>query len=474
MNNIAYPIRKSSFQKSDDLLGHSAQLIELPKVVKNNTTDGVVGLPTTSADGWRNDVQGVSPQAIEDGASEDRSDLSGRSADKVDLSEAPTPLIDGFRLSVRANEVLSPNYERIIREGFALISQRARTSFPKAHRRSPFRMLPVVQKHPPRLVVGVSVVMDGNGIAWIRQHIEPETKRRPPVALDGNTNIFQDQKLYSSARDLHHQQVKFLEEKINEANLWIQSAYSSVGLHEPLTHLSIYSLELAWHRLYPPSQVEGFLREVFKAARLSKGDTKIYMGNGVNCRVRDGFVLSIYRKQENLVRFEGRFNRDFFKKNQDWREVAEQPLPNQVDYLRGLCWEILSELMEPMPSHANLSPADALMQFNQVAKRSANEILRRLITGGGRLVTSARDPQYRSIARLKNDGILDMGLSKGELFLNQVFHPLLEAFSSSGFQDMTFNSNDGRSASADFFTSMDAEERPSLPLNGDSDSELQK
>lgn len=413
------------------------QLIELPDLVKFNTTDGVVGgQPTASSDGCPAPAGDTNSGADRSSIAGDRTDSLERSSDEVVMLEAPAPLIDAFKLSVHANSVLSGNYDRRIREGFALTSRRATTKFPKAHRRCAFRVVPVVRRLQPRPVVEVSVAMDGNGMVWLRERFEPASKRRPPIALDGNTNIFEDQAHYGRAESFYLEQLKFLEEQVTAANVILDAAYNAVGMRGPETYLFVYTLELAWHKLCAPSEAEQFLLEVFKAAR-TKWESKIILDSGVQCKIREGFVLSIYRKQSNLIRFEARLGFEFFRKDDEWATQKNSSLELQINHLRRRCWPFVKELMVPSPSPSDvLSPADALMQFDEIAKRSRMDILRRLIIGGGRITTSAKDPCYRGIMRLEKDGIFERGLSRGEFRLTRHFYALLKLFSPSSFHNM--------------------------------------
>lgn len=59
-----------------------------------------------------------------------------------------------------------------------------------------------------------------------------------------------------------------------------------------------------------------------------------------------------------------------------------------MNYLRQKGWSLIERLywLDSNPAH-ELSPADAFMQFQQVAKSKTQRILRRLISGGGRITT---------------------------------------------------------------------------------------
>lgn len=86
--------------------------------------------------------------------------------------------------------------------------------------------------------------------------------------------------------------------------------------------------------------------------------------NGVRCKVSPGLIPSVYRQDENLIRYEARFSEEFFKNNDEWISLSETSFEIKMNYLRQKGWSLIERLywLDSKPAH-ELSPADAFMQF---------------------------------------------------------------------------------------------------------------
>lgn len=411
--------------------------VEQSSFVKTMATGEVVATAATSSDCQR-DRRVTSVQDSEEVLrAEVGADGPGPVGPEPEsLGEAP--LVDACKFSVRVPGVIPLPTSLRLREALRNRGVQVMTAFPRARRGKAERTVAVVRPAGSDGQFLVECATDLNGIVWSRELHEESPRKNAPRALDNNTNIFRDKRMYSQSEELFVEQLAHLQTVVRRSSGTLISAFEQKGLSPPaLLSLFIRQIELAWHLIVSQATAGAELALIMKRGASLYGSS-VYIGSenhkvavkGVRFKPINELVLAVYLKEPDLIRLEVRWQDDYFKK---YRERHRSQL-DDARYLSDLIldlrrqgWSYVKPLIEVDTSSITLlSETDALAELSRVVGKYTAVFLIRLREGDGRLTVSSGDPLYRKVKSLLDEGILTAGAERGESFLASPYRSLLK------------------------------------------------
>jgi len=126
-----------------------------------------------------------------------------------------TVLLDAFKAQLKSDRNLS------MKEAMAVCARMKESGFqvgyPRGKRKGPFRMHIIANLIPGKWEYRPYIQIDANGMVWARETFDAETKAKPPVGTDGNTNFFVNRGLYLRSKEILSAQIAWLQAKTDEA-----------------------------------------------------------------------------------------------------------------------------------------------------------------------------------------------------------------------------------------------------------------
>jgi hypothetical protein len=277
-------------------------------------------------------------------------------------------------------------------------------------------------------------VIQGNGFRYLKDRLEPGAKS---YGQDKMTNYFHDSKLYLQSEQLLMRTILFLEGRIKNAEIILESVFQDFGSAPPQWKLSFY-LELAYDHYISSECAPCEMLQIYRRIGPMKKRTLYFEAKsdstealGIRYPISKHASAHIYRRPEGSIRYEERRRKESFKASfpslnrpEDLREIVMKTVPEwQAERLRVM--NIPVDRVNRLPS------STAHSKFIRVARGRSEELIKLLLAGEGRVRCLSNENRnlYKAILRLSEERILRKDIVvKGSWYLTPEYESIFYEF----------------------------------------------
>ena len=352
-----------------------------------------------------------------------------------------TPIIDrlqllatyGFMVSERsdANNSASKNYafRKRLKSNLKTTGFSIGTRIPKraAKKKRKLESMVIIGSRD-RGYINLSYCLMGNGVVWLREKYEPETRKDPPIDLAGNINLFKNDRLYGRCSNLLDDQIAYIESVISEDLLKIDSVLEQSQIPRAEEWKLNSSFELAFD--YKVSCPMCELRRIWRNLRFRRKQNAFLLNDEpfpyLSYYACKNVIAKAYQKGSR-VRFELSFQPDFFNREGCRRQLSElrQSLDEAIDLWREEWSRVVDK---PLNASRRMSSSLAMKSFREHGGKHWSQLVNMFSIGDGRIkVFRANGPIYNQLRILSQAGIVSRDRDfMGEYVLHEAYESLID------------------------------------------------